>query len=272
MKIKIKSSAEGAELTSIEYEGKERLHDGKIAWKRHSPILFPIVGKLIENKTQIKNNTYEMTQHGFARDMTFEVMEYTEQIQSYLLKSSEETKKKYPYDFLLTVTHYAKENTVTTEYHVMNMGEEVMPFGIGGHPAYRLDYTKCYLEFEEEEQQVIRYELEDGLIAKEETEVLGKQIPLEESSFDKDAIIWKKLKSAKVWVKEKKTNKIILEFNFKGFPYLAIWSKKNAPFLCIEPWYSIADKKDGKGIFEEKEGIIFLKPKEEFSCSYCVKF
>lgn len=272
MEAKIKSKPEGAELTSIIYNGKERLHDAETVWKRHSPILFPIVGKLLQDKTKIKENIFEMTQHGFARDMTFEIIENTENIQSYFLKSNEETKKKYPYDFMLVVTHYVEEEKVTTEYHVMNMGEEKMPFGIGGHPAYQLDYTKCYIEFEKEENQVTRYHLEDGIIAKQEQENLGKQVILQEDSFDKDAIIWKGLKSSKLWVKEKENNKIILEFSFEGFPYLAIWSKREAPFLCIEPWYSVADRKDSNGIFEEKEGTIFLQPKEEFICSYSVKF
>lgn len=272
MNIKISSKPEGAELTSIEYEEKERLHDGKNVWKRHSPILFPIVGKLIENKTKIKNNDYEMSQHGFARDMTFETIEYTENVQSYLLKSNEETKKKYPYDFLLAVTYYAEDNKVTTEYHVINMGEEVMPFGIGGHPAYKLDYTKCYIEFEKDESEVTRYQLEDGLIASKQKEELGKSLYLEENSFDNDAIIWEGLESSKVWIKEKETNKTILEFEFEGFPYLAVWSKREAPFLCIEPWYSVADYKEGNGVFKEKEGTILLNPNEEFMCSYTVKF
>ena len=272
MDIKIKSKPEGAELTSIEYEGKERLHDAKTVWNRHSPILFPMVGKLKDNKTEINGNEYEMSQHGFARDMTFETIENNEKVQSYVLKSNEETKKKYPYDFILAVTHYAEENKVTTEYHVINMSEEEMPFGIGGHPAYKLDYTKCYIEFEEEEKEIRRYQLEDGLIASEKVEEIGKKLVLDENSFENDAIIFKGLKSSKLCVKDKQTNEIMIEFEFEGFPYLAIWSKKEAPFLCIEPWYSVADHKQGSGVFEEKEGTILLKPDEEFMCSYSVRF
>lgn len=269
--MKIQSKAEGAELISIQYNGKERLHDGKTAWKRHSPILFPIVGKLKDDETKIKGCTYQMTQHGFARDMIFETIEYKENVQSYMLKSNEETITKFPYDFILTVTYYLNNNTVTTEYKVLNSGKETMPFGIGGHPAYKLDYGKNYIEFEYEEE-AIRYQLEEGLISKEEKVRIGKQFVLNQDSFKNDAIIWKGLKSKKIWVKNKETNQEELEFTFKDFPYLAIWSKENAPFLCIEPWCAVADKKENNTQFVDKEGTIFLKPKDEFICSYSVKF
>lgn len=272
MDIKIKSKTDGAELVSIEYEGKERLHDAKTVWNRHSPILFPMVGKLDNNKTMIKENIYEMSQHGFARDLPFEIIENTETIQSYILRSNNETKKKYPYDFILIVTYYAEANKVTTEYHVINMGKEELPFGIGGHPAYKLDYANCYIEFEEEEKEIIKYQLEDGLIASKHVVDIGKKIILEENSFEKDAIILKGLKSSKLFVRDKQTSEKILEFEFNDFPYLALWSKKDAPFLCIEPWYSVADYKKGNGIFEEKEGTILLRQDEEFICSYSVKF
>ena len=80
------------------------------------------------------------------------------------------------------------------------------------------------------------------------------------------------IQSNKIYLKEKDKEEPILEFDFTGFPYLAIWSKKGAPFVCIEPWYNTADDKESTGIFEEKNKIIKLKPKEKFKCKYKVTF
>ena len=90
--------------------------------------------------------------------------------------------------------------------------------------------------------------------------------------FEKDAIIMQNIQSNKIYLKEKDKEEPILEFDFTGFPYLAIWSKKGAPFVCIEPWYNTADYKESTGIFEEKQKIIGLNPKEKFKCKYKIKF
>ena len=112
--IKIKSVNKGAELTSINFNGEEKLHDGEKYWNRHSPILFPIVGKLKDGKTIINGKEYFMGQHGFARDMEFEVIGEN----SYVLKSNEETRAKYPFDFELYVSHKAEDDKVTTKYEI----------------------------------------------------------------------------------------------------------------------------------------------------------
>lgn len=248
MSIQIESVCEGAELVSIKWNGKEMLHDGKTGWNRHSPILFPMVGRLKNDETQIEEKIYKMKQHGFARDMDFERVEYTDKIQSYLLKSNKITKEKYPYEFLLNVTYIVEENAVITQYKVINIDNKDIYFGIGAHPAYKIKYEECYLEFEKEENNILFYQLEDGLIAKQYVKELknNKILELGKNTFENDAIIMQGIVSDKLFIKKKETNEKILEFYFKGFPYLAIWSKPEAPFLCIEPWYTTADNKDAK--------------------------
>ena len=157
--LEIKTKAEGAELTSIKKDGIEKLHDGKEYWNRQSPILFPIVGKLKRNQTLINGRTYEMSQHGFARDLEFEPITKLDNFHSYLLKSNASTLIKYPYDFSLYVTYRTDENKLTTIYKVINEGENNMPFGIGGHPAFIIDRDDLlkeeYLwseEYDEEEE------------------------------------------------------------------------------------------------------------------------
>ena len=141
--LQITTKQEGAELTSIKLNGKEKLHDGKEYWNRQAPILFPIVGKLKDNKTIIEDQTYEMGQHGFARDMKFECIKDKENIKEYKLKENEETLKMYPYKFELYVKYQVKEDTLIVSYEVENTDNKNIFFGIGGHPAFKCDYSNC---------------------------------------------------------------------------------------------------------------------------------
>ena len=276
MNLQISSKKEGAELTSIKFNDKEMLHQGKEYCNRHAPILFPIVGQIKNGETIINEKTYKMGQHGFARDMEFEEIAKSKNIHEYLLKSNEETLERFPFEFELYVTYEVNENEVITKYTVINKDEKEMLFGLGGHPAFICDYSSenYEIEFEKEEDNIEFLQLENGLISKEVGKNVLKQnkIQLLENTFDNDAIIMKNIHSNKVILKDNKNNVDILEFDFTGFPYLALWSKKGAPFVCIEPWFNTADKIDSSRKFEDKENILKLKPNEKFECQYKIKF
>ena len=270
--LEIKTKQSGAELTSIKLNGIEKLHQGESHWKRHAPILFPIVGQLKNGKTIINNNEYEMSQHGFARDMEFEEIEQNK----FFLKSSEETLKKFPFKFELYVEYTINENELTTTYTVINKDSKTMYFGLGGHPAFICEYSTgdYQIQFNEKEDTIEFMQLENGLISNEKAPNILKNnsIDLIPDTFEKDAIIMKNLKSNKVTLFNKKENKKILEFDFTGFPYLAFWSKKGAPFVCIEPWHNTTDNIDSNGKFEDKENILKLEPEQEFKSNYKIKF
>ncbi len=270
--LEIETSEKGAELISAKLNNIEKIHDGKTFWNRHSPILFPIVGKLKDGKTLIDGKVYEIGQHGFARDMNFEKIGKN----SYVLKSNEETLKKFPFEFELYVSYEVNKNTLYTKYKVINKSNKLMIFGLGGHPAFVCEYSsgKYRLEFEDIEDEVEIYQLSDGLI-KEKPEKTNKfirenRIFLDKKTFEKDAIIMKNLKSNKVYLKTE--TKTVLQFDFKEFPYLAIWSKPEAPFICIEPWFNTADNVNSNGNFEEKDNLIELKPNQEFNAQFNVEF
>ena len=270
--LEIKTINKGAELVSVKLNDIEKLHDGESFWNRHSPILFPIVGKLKDNKTIINGNVYEMGQHGFARDCEFE--EISEN--SYVLKSSDETLKKFPFKFELYVSYEVNGNKLTTKYKVINKDEKEMIFGLGGHPAFACHYStgKYRIDFEEIEDDIEIVQLENGLISNKKIPLKKyfkeNRIFLDKNTFENDAIIMKNLKSKKVFLRTEQ--KKVLSFDFTGFKYLAIWSKPDAPFVCIEPWFNTADNIDSKGNFEEKENILRLNPNEEFNAEYIVEF
>lgn len=280
------TSKYGAELVSFKINGEEKVHqgenctdeNGRIYWKRHWPVLFPTVGKCKKNQTIINGRTYEMQQHGFARDMEFEPLTKLDNFHSYVFRSDNKLIDKYPYEFSLTVTYRTDGNKLTTIYKVVNEGDTDMPFGIGGHPAFKinreeLDKGNYYLEFEEEEDKIHFLYLVDGLIGTEYAKNIlenKKVVPLNANSFSNDAIIMKGLKSNKVSLKN--NGKTILTMDFTGFPYLAVWTKPRAPFICIEPWMTTADNVNGSGVFRQKTDILLLPPKQEYECKYTVEF
>ena len=268
--IEIKSKKIGAELISINFNGEEKLHDGISFWNRHSPVLFPIVGKLKNGETIIENQVCRMGQHGFARDMEFE--EVGED--SYLLRYNENTLEKFPYKFELYICYETTDDSVTTKYKIKNIDDRNIMFGLGAHPAFRCNYENCELEFDKDESELKIYQLEDGLVKdvpEDKSSFIDEnKIKLHKNIFDNDAIILKDLSSKVVTLKE--NNEKILEFDFNDFPYLGIWSKPGANFLCIEPWFNTADKVSSDGKFENKEDLINLSPKGVFECKYTVKF
>ena len=282
--LKIQTKKLGAELTSVQYNGKEMLFqgakvldsNGNIYWKRQAPILFPIVGQLKNSQTQIEDKIYEMSQHGFARDMDFEEISKTENKHHYLLKYNEETLKKYPYKFELHVIYEIIGYTLTVTYKVKNIDDKTIYFGLGGHPAFNCDYSNGEYEivFSENEDKIVFLKLKNGLIDTEKTQNILKdnKIYLKEDTFDNDAVIMKNLKSNKVILQNHETNQKMLELDFTGFPYLALWSKKGAPFVCIEPWQNTADRIDSTQIYKDKENIIELPKDKEFECKYSIKF
>ena len=288
MYTQILTSKYGAELTSFKLNGEEKIHQGqdvvdekgKVYWRRQWPVLFPTVGKCKKNQTIINGKTYEMQQHGFARDMEFEPVTKLDNFHSYVLRSNKKLIDKFPFEFSLYVTYRMDENKLTTIYKVINEGDVDMPFGIGGHPAFKIDLEELqkgnyYLEFEEDEPKIHFLYLVDGLVGTEYAKNImddKRRITITSSTFNNDAVIMKGLTSKKVSLKNKSTGKTLLTLDYTGFPYLAIWSKPNAPFICIEPWKTTADNVNSTGVFRKKTDILLLPPKQEYECKYTVEF
>lgn len=275
--LEINVANKGAELTSIQFNNKEMLHDGRSFWNRQAPVLFPIVGRLKDNKTIINNATYEMSQHGFARDMNFNCINDNNNEKVYMLKSNNNTLKMYPFEFELYTTYVIENDTLTVKYKVVNKDDQEMIFGIGAHPGIKIDLNQedYYFELEREEDNIEFMEVEGNYISDYPAKNLlenKKIIDITKESFINDAIIIKNFKSKKITLKQKRDNKKIVEFNISNFPILGIWSKPNAPYICVEPWYNTADRVTSTGYLKDKEGIIKLQPNNIFECEYSMKF
>lgn len=285
MKYKIKNeyleveiNSFGAELCSMKKvsEDIEYIWQGDPSyWKRHSPILFPIVGKLIDNTYTYNEETYHMTQHGFARDYEFELVEDTPTSLVFMLESNIETLKLYPFSFRLYLSYTLEDSGLIVGYKVVNKSIDDMLFSIGAHPAFNWPLAGGSKEdyyFELKGNSLHSLKICDKGISKDKypVEVEDNKIWLTEGLFINDALIFDDLKEKAITLKNR-IDDLFVEMKFNDFPYLALWSKPTgAPFVCIEPWCGIADFDNHDQKFENKEGLIKLESKEVFTTSYII--
>ena len=264
----------GAELFSLQNQDtKEYIWEGNPSfWGKHSPILFPIVGTLKNNSYHYEGKEYQLSRHGFARDMEFILSKKSENSATFSLISSEESRKLYPFDFELQVIYTLENNKLTIGYRIINNSNSAMPFTIGAHPAFALpkpfeDYSLVF----EYPENLTSHELENDLLSDKFStiEMVENLVPLTYSLFEKDALIFKKLQSKNITILENK--KPLLRVQFDDFPNLGIWTKNNAPFLCIEPWLGYSDTIHASGNILEKEGIQIINSSEIFKSNFSIE-
>jgi len=278
--IKVGINQVGAEFASLQSvaSGTEYLWQADPSfWGRHSCILFPYIGKVWNDKFRIGEKTYKGKQHGFARNLPFENILLEKEQAVFQLIHNEKTLDDYPYKFSLVVKYVLEKNQLDIIYEVGNMDDQPIHFSLGAHPALnvplkkdekRSDYS---LEFEKDEK-VETLELTDGFLNGNSRDVFkGKNtIPITDNLFDKDALIFKNLESNYLTLKNIEGEKV-WTFTFEDFSYLGIWSKnEESPFVCIEPWFGVADKVNADWDFRKKEGVLELGIGERFSCKHSV--
>lgn len=292
-KITISVKDHGAELASIKHNGREYLWQADEAfWKRHSPVLFPIVGAVWNGEYRSHGNAYKMGQHGFARDMDFTLIAQTEDELRYELVSTEETIKKYPYPFRLEIGYKLIDNKVRVLWHVENTGNETMAFQIGAHPAFFWPMlsnddieggvetmekpladadNRGFFKIESTAKTMpISVITEGGCVGKVSEISLDEEgyLPLDINTFNNDALIFENSQVTKVSLCDNdKSAYLSLEFTS---PLVGLWSppKKRAPFVCIEPWYGRTDAVGFSGCYEEKPWMQTLEPGKCFDASY----
>jgi galactose mutarotase-like enzyme len=256
----------GAELISLVKNTKNYIWQvDELYWNKTSPILFPIVGRLKNDSYTFNGKTYQLPRHGFARNMEFTFDKKSDSQVIFELNETEETKAIYPFSFKLLMAYTLMENELVIEYFVRNQSDEVLPFSIGAHPAFAIsdkleNYSLEFNAIDTFETHHLENESFNGKTTLVDTK--NNAIALNFTLFEKDALVFKQLNSNEVILKNK--DKAILKVNYDHFPYLGIWTKQNAPFLCIEPWCGLADSNNHNGDLEEKEGMNHLPAGEDF--------
>lgn len=271
----------GAELCSFKSLNSNKEYIWKAdpeVWAAHAPNLFPVIGCLKEDGFLYQGEEYKCPKHGFVRKNNNVVLiEKTANSLVFGLKYSEESHKIYPFKFEFIIQYMLENNRLIVQHTIINHGDDTMLFSLGGHPGFTCPlnadekYADYYLEFEKPETAQTWHVLENGLIDLETTPVLDSPtiIKLQPHIFDDDALVFKNLNSSKVSLKSKKSGQV-LSVEFEDFPYLGIWAKPEADYVCIEPWIGIADSIDSDRNFENKEGLHRLSSRKSFVATYSI--
>jgi len=278
--LSVSISDKGAELQSIvnHTTGLEYMWSGNPAfWGKKSPVLFPIVGGLKDNTYQFKGNSYQLSRHGFARERLFNVTEQSTDAILFSLTSDTDSLSVYPFRFSFYVGYRLEENNIHVTYKVENTDEQEMYFSVGAHPAFAVPlaegttFEDYYLQFSEKEDTGIWPLSAEGLIKEEAIPFFqnNDQIALRKSLFYGDALVFKSLRSTAIAILCHK-HAHGLRLTYHGFPYMGIWSSRDADFVCIEPWCGIADNVNTSGRIQEKEGINKLNTGGHFERTWSV--
>lgn len=284
MAVKISSAAvtvvclqEGAMLHSLVKDGVEYLWQGdKEHWCGQAPVCFPIVGVLKGGKANAFGKPCEMKRHGVARINPFEIKEQGPNSVCFVQKSSEKTKKEFPFDYLLQIKYTVLGNSVTTEYTVKNTGNCKLPFQIGGHPAFNcpLESGERFEDYSVKFDKVLNHpclrpDIHSGIIdISKRYDVIknSNEIKMDHSLFVDDAMVFDGIKSKSATLSAGGRG---VQIDYQDFANLLIWSSANGgDFVALEPWTGISTCSDESDAFENKRGITVLEPGEEASFKF----
>ena len=266
----------GAELSSLRDQfGRELLWQGQSVWTRRAPILFPIVGQLPGGILTHDGQDYPIGQHGFARDERFEASSQTGTSVLFTLVDSAETRVHFPFGFRLQVRYSLAHATVTVQTTVTNTGQTPFSASLGEHPGFAWPLVAGIardahtIEFAQAESLPIRRIVHGLLVAESQpTPVEGRILPLTESLFENDAIIFDRLTSRSV--RYTAPGAPVLTLAFDDFPQLGLWSKAPGQFVCIEPWFGMTAPQGFAGEYSEKPHQFTLLPLESRDFTYSI--
>ena len=274
----------GAQMTSYHgADGKPLLWRGDPnVWGSVSPLLFPVIGRLKNQRIRIAGKECALPVHGFARNMEFSTLQQEAGECVLALRDTPETREVYPFSFCLTVTHRILPGGFQTIYEVENTGDSRMPFTIGAHPGFvcpmheGAQFADYVVRFAKPEQGIALLCTKDGLMGETEKISLGaddRTISLDYGTFDeKDTLVFPGIISRSVELVHAVTGKGI-RFSFPQASCLAVWTATGAcaPYLCVEPWNGLPAFESESGDFENKPYHIALAPGERFHTEYIME-
>jgi galactose mutarotase-like enzyme len=266
--LRVTIAGQGAELGSlIDAAGHELLWQGGAAWARRAPVLFPIVGRMPDDQLVHDGRVYPIGQHGFARDQEFAISEADATGALFTLEQNAQTLEHFPFPFRLQIRYTLSGDRLGVETTVTNPGAEAFSASLGEHPGFAWPIVEGIakeahtLEFPQDEPAPIR-RIADGLLQPQPfpSPVAGGTMPLDESLFAADAVIFDALRSRSVRYSAPGAPAITVDF--ADFPLLGVWSKAPGAFLCIEPWFGMTAPQGFDGEYTEKPGQFSLEPGE----------
>ena len=264
----------GAELKSLLCDGKQYIWPGdKNIWASSAPHLFPVCGGLKDGEYLFEGEKYEMQKHGYIRFCDFDVEQVSDSDVTFIHKSNEQTKKVFPFDYTLRVGFSIEGKKLTVTYNVESDSDRDMYFSIGPHEGfYCEDGIENYDIILPKTTSLTATVLEGDILGDKKETVLenGNILPLKYDYFPIDALVFKNIDFDSLTLKNRVTGDG-LKLEFRAHPYLVLWSKKDAPYICIEPWHGIHDNLQSSKDLKTKEGIIKLDKKERFFISHSIE-
>ena len=264
--LKVSVNPLGAELSSVigKASGTEYMWQGDpTVWSGHAPVLFPICGRLAKDTYFLDGEQYILPKHGFARRKEFVPVEVRENGAKFVLTADEKTKISYPFDFELNVDFSLCENVLETAYTVINRGDKTMYFSLGAHPAFNVDLGGCVILPSVGTIKTLTVN-DEGLINGEKVYAENSdRVELTEKVFENDALIFRSPSYTFADVASPDGKKKV-RVHFGKVPYLLLWAKPGAPYVCIEPWHGVPDGAGEPHELSEKEAIIALDGGEKF--------
>ena len=269
----------GAQLSVLrDHAGRDLLWNGDPSvWAGRAPLLFPIVGALAGGAYRIDSKPYHLPRHGFARRSAFQVAESSATSAVFRLKADDVTFQLYPFSFQLDVQFALDDATLSMTALIRNLGARKMPASFGYHPAFRwpLPYgqerSAHVIEFASDEPSPVRRLDKDGLLMPERfsTPVVQRRLALQDALFQNDVIIFDDLRSRSVIYGA--TDGPRIQLSFPDAPYLGVWTKPQANFICIEPWHGVADPQGYAGNFSAKPGVFMVAPGASMAAKLAIK-
>ena len=272
----------GAQLMSLQNShGLEYLWQGKEPyWKNRSPVLFPFVGRLVDNTYRYCGKEYHMGIHGFAASMEFRIAEQTESSIVFELTDNEETMQQYPFAFTFRVRYTLEEKTLKMGYEVTNRDDKAMFFGLGGHPGFNVPleeeetFEDYILEFshvcQPERIEFSEKVFQTGVVQPFALEN-NKVMRLNRDLLQNDAIVLRNA-AREVTLRSTKTGRGVC-MTYADMPYVGFWHQKgyDVPYLCIEPWSTLPARQDIVEEFTCKSDMIRLVPGECYKTTFEIK-
>jgi galactose mutarotase-like enzyme len=259
---------QGAQLSVLQDAAERDLQwqGDPAVWAGRAPILFPIVGMLVGGQYRSGGKSYALPRHGFARNRRFAVAEAGPTSVTFRLSADDQTRAVYPFEFELDVNFTLYEATLAVTSWIRNRGTQALPASLGYHPAFAwpLPYGEergaHFLEFETDEPAPIRCLDGEGLLKPQRlpSPVHNRRLALRDELFSADALIFDQVRSRTVSYGSEIGPRIAV--SFPGVPYLGIWSKPGANFVCIEPWQGISDSEGFSGELADKPGSVLVAP------------
>jgi galactose mutarotase-like enzyme len=258
----------GAQLSTLrDPTGCELMWNGEASvWSGRAPLLFPIVGALAGGSYRLGSNRYQLSRHGFARGSMFQLVDSSRTSAVFRLNADAASLKRYPFWFELEVRFAVDGTTLSVTACLRNLGDEHMPASFGYHPGFRwpLPFGQArsdhFIEFAADEPAPVRRLDSDGLLTPDRhaTPIDQRRLALDDALFHNDVIIFDDIRSRFVTYGADRGPRI--RVGFPDAPYLGVWTRPGADFICIEPWHGVADPKGYAGDFNAKPGVFTVLP------------